>query len=180
MYELFIASLLCLCFASVGAFIVGFRNKYWILSVFVPIIALCGSFIYFSYIAVLGYPVKLEWDQLPKKITVIYFKISGKDFIDLWLIENATSRLVRLPYVEPVEDTLEGVRGTLGGGTPVTLKRVKEVAGNSSGGGGEGDGDGVDGRGGDRQGKKGNGTGGWKYIIDSFGEPIPGSFLPPK
>lgn len=175
-YELFVLSLIGLCAASIAAFISTFRNRSFLLAVFVPMIALCGSFIYFSYTAVLGYPAQMQWRELPPKITVIYFRVTGKRSITLWMLDRGTTRLVELPYYKPAEDGLEAERGTMGRGTPVTFAKDGKP-GKKGQGQGEGQGrqpgEGVDGVG-------QRGVGGWKYRVQSRGEPIPGGALPPK
>lgn len=191
MYSLFIVSLLGLCAAAIASFIAAYRLRSLILMVFVPIIATCGSFIYFSYVSVLGYPVELQWKDLPNEITVIYFHISNKESITLWLFEGEgkVTRLVRLPYEEGAEDVMEQGRERMGKGAPMTLKKSKSGKMGKPGEGEEGeggDGEGGEGEGGEgRDGEQGEGgrpgrAGGWRYKIDSFGEPIPGGALPPK
>lgn len=176
-YELFVLSLIGLCIASVAAFISAFKEKSFLLVVFVPLIALCGSFIYFSYTAVLGYPIKMEWQQMPEKFTVVYFRVKGRDTITLWILDKGTTRLIELPYSKPAENGLEGERQTMGQGIPVTFKKTGK-------GKGEGQGQGQEGQ----EGRQGEGDStvdgqnghGWKYRVHSKGEGIPGGALPPK
>jgi len=180
MFELFVLSLVGLCVAAVAAFVVALKNKSWPLALFVPLIALCGSGAYFSYVSVLGYPVETEWNKLPEKITVIYFRIQSKEKITLWLFDKDTTRIVTVPYVKPAEEGLEQGRPKMGKGIPVTYKRGGKGKGNGKGGQGNGKGRGQgQGNGKGRPGN-GNGRGGWRYKIESFGEPVPGGKLPPK
>jgi hypothetical protein len=173
-YELFVLSLIGLCIASIAAFISAFKSRSYLLGVFVPLIALCGSFIYFSYTSVLGYPAQMEWRDLPEMISVIYFRVIGKETITLWIIDKGTTRLVRLPYSKSAENGLEGERKTMGQGIPVTFKK---------GGNGKGQGEGIPGTGirgvgeGDTSGVRGHG---WEYRVKSRGDPIPDGSLPPK
>jgi len=191
MFAAFIVSLLGLCAACVASFIAAYRLRSKLLMVFVPIIATCGSFIYFSYVSVLGYPVELQWKELPSEITVIYFHIENKESITLWLFDGDTTRLVKLPYEQAGEDVLESGREKMGKGAPMTLKKTKGKGGKFDGDEGvEGDGEEGDGEGGEKgapgdgKGKKGKGgrqgQGGWRYKVESFGEAIPGGSLPPK
>ena len=181
-YALFLISLIGLCIASLAAFITAFRKRSWPLLIFAPLIAIAGSCIYFSYTSVLGYPVELTWEQLPARITVVFFKVEGKESISLWLIEGNTTRLVILPYIEPAENGLEGERGTMGQGTPVTFQAMGKKG---KGQGQPGDGQGQGGEGADgADGAEGIGPlgvgGGWRYYVISKGDPIPGTALPPK
>ena len=172
-YELFVLSLIGLCAASIAAFVAAFKEKSFLLAVFVPLIAICGSFIYFSYTSVLGYPAQMEWRDLPNKITVVYFRVVEKRTITLWIIDKGTTRLIELPYKKSAEDGLEDERGTMGQGTPVTFKKNgKKGQGQAQGAAGMGEG--VPGRDGQL------GPDGWKYRVQSRGDPIPGGTLPPK
>jgi hypothetical protein len=172
MYTLFILALLGLCVSTLAAFIIAFRRRSLALVLFVPMIAACGSAIYFSYVAVLGYPAKLEWNELPNRITVIYFRVQEEESITLWLLERERTRLVELPYREGARSALEGERMVMGRGIPTTFV--------DQGGGGKGKGKGR-GRG---KGKKGNGEEGeghgWRYRIESYGEGVPFGSMPPK
>lgn len=184
MYTLFVISLLGLCTAALASFIACYRRRSLLLVVFVPLIALCGSFLYFSYTSVAGYPVDLGWNELPEKITVIYFRVKPQQSITVWLFDGDKTRLIRLPWLKPAEDGLEAQRGKMGKGIPVTFKR----AGGGQGGEGEpGEGEGGEGNGQGRgrrgQGRPGDGQGqggGWQYKVESFGEFIPGGSMPPK
>lgn len=179
-YSLFILSLIGLCAAAIAAFIGAFRTKSRALVVFVPLIALCGSFIYFSYVSVLGFPVKMEWESMPKRITVIYFRIVEKESITLWMLKGNTTRIVELPYEKPAEEGLEKGRSTMGKGIPVTYAKKGKGKGEDGGKGGSGKGKG-DGVPGDGKGKKGKSKGyGWRYKIESKGNPIPDGSMPPK
>lgn len=192
-YVLFIVSLLGLCAASLSAFIVAFRKRSLPLLVFVPLIAFCGSFIYFSYTSVLGYPVEMEWHQLPSKISVIYFRVE-KNSITLWLLEDKNTKLVKLPYDDKAENDLEAQREKMGQGTPVNFRKLGQNGEGQDGEDGEqGEANGqTKGRSGargmaqkraaGRDSKNGDteGRGGWRYRVESYGEPIPGGTLPPK
>lgn len=182
-YSIFILSLIGLCIAAIAAFIGAFRAKSRLLVIFVPLIGLCGSLIYFSYVSVLGFPVKMEWEQLPDKITVIYFRVDGTESITLWLFEGGTTRLIELPYIEPAENSLEGERGMMGTGVPVTFERGSGQGG-AHGKGGKGKGKGKGGKGGAGNGKdsgeeEGEGHG-WRYKVRSYGIPIDGGSMTPK
>ncbi len=186
MFTAFIVSLLGLCAACIASFIAAYKLRSLLLMVFVPVIAACGSFIYFSYVSVLGYPVEMKWEQLPPEITVIYFHVSGKESITLWIFEGDTTRLVKLPFEQGGEDVLESGRPQMGKGAPMTLKKAKGRKGMMNGEGAEGEGEEGEGDGtgepGDegKDGRPGRQGGGWRYKVDSFGEPIPGGSLPPK
>ena len=173
-YALFVLSLIGLCAASIAAFVAAFKERSYLLAVFVPLIAICGSFIYFSYTSVLGYPAQMEWRELPNKITVIYFRVVEKRTITLWLIDKGSTRLVELPYNRSAENGLEGERGTMGQGTPVTFKK----SGKKGRGLGQVRGQGLRDGPMSREGQQG--SGGWKYRVQSRGDPIPGGALPPK
>lgn len=171
-YTLFILSLLSLCASSIAAFICAFKNRSFLLGIFVPLIALCGSFIYFSYTSVLGYPVHKQWDQLSDSVTVVYFRVVDKETITLWTIDGQTTRVIELPYNEPVENALEAERSILGKGIPVTFKRQGQ-----SGGQGTENTQGVE----DQEGTPSDlQPHGWRYKVESRGDPIPGGSLPPK
>lgn len=176
-YELFVLSLIGLCAASIAAFVAAFRNKSLLLAVFVPLIAICGSSIYFSYTAVLGYPVQMQWKDMPDKFTVVYFRVADKRSITLWVLDKGTTRLIELPYNKPAEDGLEGERSTMGQGTPVTFKKNAKGKGKGKGKG-QGQGEGRPGEGEPGDGERGRH--GWKYRVESKGDPIPGGALPPK
>jgi hypothetical protein len=167
----FITSLISLCVASIASFISAFTKKPLLLAIFVPLITICGSAIYFSYTSVLGYSVNMDWEQLPDKFTVIYFKVEDKTSIHLWLLEKRKTRLVTVPYMETAEDAMEGERKTMGQGTPVTFGKEK-----------------ISGKSGNRNRQRspdGNGQGkkrrpSWRYKVLSKGDPIPGTALRPK
>lgn len=170
-YTLFILSLLSLCASSIMAFISAFKNRSFLLGVFVPLIALCGSFIYFSYASVLGYPVQKEWSELPNKVTVIYFRVVEKETITLWIFDGNTTRLIELPYHRPAENVLESERKSMGQGIPVTFEKGDQAS-NKNGVAAEDEGNPTD---------TGTlGQSGWKYKVESRGDPIPGGSLPPK
>ena len=175
-YSLFILSLLSLCAASIAAFIMAFKKRSWPLIVFVPLITLCGSFIYISYTSVLGYPVQMEWKDMPSRFTVIYFRVVEKETISLWVIDKKSTRLIELQYNTRAEDGLEGERGTMGQGTPVTF--MKKGKGLGQPGEGAQGALGLGNRDGDQEGRRGQR--GWKYKVESRGDPIPGNALPPK
>jgi len=182
MFSIFIISLLGLCAAAIATFIAAFRKHSYLLVVFVPLIAICGSLAYFSYISVLGYPVRMGWNDLPKQITIIYFHVVNKETITLWLFEKDTTRLIELPYIESAEDGLEAERQKMGQGVPVTFKTKSKAKKGEKGEndseeeGTEGEGNGIKGN---KHGKKG-GRGGWQYRVESYGQFIPGGSLPPK
>lgn len=167
-YSLFVLSLLCLCAVSIAAFVCAFKSRSFLLGVFVPLIALCGSFIYFSYTSVLGYPVQKEWRELPNQVTVIYFRVVEKETITLWVMDDKTTRLIELPYYSPAEEALEGEREAMGQGIPVTFKKDGKATGTSGN------------RGHTTEGLEGTGRPGWGYKVESRGDPIPGGKLPPK
>ena len=182
MFSLFILSLLGLCAAAIATFIITFRRHSFLLLVFVPLIAVCGSFIYFSYISVLGYPVSMKWEEMPKEITVIFFRVANNESIVLWLFDGSKTRLVELPYAKPAEDGLEAEREKMGEGTPVTFKTKSKGKGQKGEGEpGEGEGEGMqgDGQPGDQKEAK-QGRPGWRYKVESYGDPNSGGKLPPK
>jgi hypothetical protein len=188
MFTIFCLSLIGLCLAALVSFISGFRRRSKTLVLFVPIIALCGSIIYSEYVNVLGYPVELDWDQLDQRITIIYFRVEKKKSIDLWLYEERTTRLVRLPYLQPAEDALEGQRRQMGRGAPATFVKRSDSGLGEPNKGRPGQGKGAKGKGrrgqslkGNRRGRKGLlRDGGWLYKIESHGFAIPSGNLPPK
>jgi hypothetical protein len=180
MFTAFCLSLLGLCITSIVAFIVAFKRRSKFLVVFVPVIAICGSLIYTSYMSVLGYPAEMRWEELPDKITVIYFRIEKKELITLWLYEDGDTRLIELPYKEAAEDGLEAQRRVMGRGYPVKYKRLAKGQGNKKPGRNSVT---EDGRGTNSEGRNGRrlrGSGGWQYRVESYGLPIPGGSLPPK
>jgi len=181
-YTIFILSLVGLCASSLVTFITAYRKRPLPLLVFVPLIALCGSSLYTSYHAILGYPVQMEWNQLPDKITVVYFRITGET-ISIWVLDGSTTRLVQLPFSKETQEAMEGERPVMGRGIPVTFKKVQGGARADGKKGGDGDDEDGDDSDGDPNGKRGKhgkrGRGGWHYKVDSYGDPIRGS-MPPK
>jgi len=177
MYVLFILSLIGLCAASLMAFIVSYRKNPLLLAATVPMIALCGSLCYFSYQSVIGYPMQTQWKNLPDKITVIFFRVVGKETISIWLLEeDDNTRVIDLPYMEQAEDGLEGGRKKMGQGIPATFERPGKGEGKpGEGKPGEGEPGGEPGEGKDDKDRKG-----WRYKIKSYGDGFPGGSLPPK
>jgi len=177
---IFIGSLLFLCACCLASFIYSFTKKPWILCLMVPLIALSGSAVYFSYQSVLGYPIEMSWQQLPNKFTVIFFKIKNKKTIDLWLLNEKSTRLVTLPYNKQAEKTLEAERKTMATGKPVTITKSKEA---TSGQKGNGVKNGKRNKAG-KMGKMGSGKAGshgWNYRVESRGQMmIPGKDMPRK
>jgi hypothetical protein len=174
-YTIFILSLIGLCISSLVTFITAYRKRPLPLLIFVPLIALCGSSLYTSYHAILGYPVQMEWNQLPNKITVVYFRVTGET-LSLWLLDGDTTRLVHLPFSKSTQETMEAQRSVMGRGTPVTFKKTR----NGTGADGKADEDDDEGDPNNKKGKHGKRGGkGWRYKVDSYGDPIRGS-LPPK
>lgn len=183
MCVLFVLSLLFLSLVAIATFVDAFRKRSMILVVFVPLIASAGSFVYMSYVSVLGYPVEMKWDQLPDKITVIYFKVEKQESISLWIFDEDDTRLVKLPYIETGENALEKERGKMGQGIPVTFTADKSGQEGRQGGG---DANGAPGDGIPGQERQSGETGedgmssGWKYRVESYGDPIPSGALPCK
>lgn len=180
---LFLISLLGLCLASIVVFATTFKRRSVLLAVVVPLIALCGSSIYFSYGTVLGYPVQMTWQQMPNKFTTIFFHIEGKETVTLWVLENNATRLIELPYEEKAENALEGERSKMGRGIPVTFTSEERGEWKDIDGSAELT---VGALGPERKGEGGDGetnassrNRGWRYKVSSYGNPIPGS-LPPK
>lgn len=170
-YTVFILSLISLCVASLTAFVSSLRRRSLELLIFVPLIALSGSLIYFSYHEVLGFPVQRTWEKMGKRFTVIFFRIKEKESITLWTMEKNKTRLVELPHLEAAEEAMEKQRAIMGKGIPVTFLRQDGKMSRDAGAGAE--------PGGLEDGDSG-GQGGWNYIIESKGNPIPGTDLPPK
>jgi len=119
----------------------------------------------------------MEWNQLPDKITVVYFRVTGET-ISIWVIDGSTTRLIQLPFSRNTQEAMESQRPVMGRGIPVTFKKVRDGA-KVDGEEGDGDEEGNDGPDG-KKGKRGKkGRRGWHYKVDSYGDPIRGS-LPPK
>ena len=146
-------SVVSLAFVALLAFVIAFRNSRWTLVVLVPTIVLTGILGISSYKSLLGYPVNLQWSDLPGEWTVLFFRVEGKANITLWLIDGNTTRLIELPYKEKAEEALQGQKYIMGKGIPVTFGEKKEDKNN------EGE--------------------GWNYKVESYGDPIEGR-LPNK
>lgn len=172
-------SLLILFASALSVFLYTFSRKPWTLAICVPILAVSGSVAYFSHQAVIGYPVEMTWEELPKEFTVVFFKVENKQRVYLWLLEGSKKRLVRLPYAKTAEDAMERQRPQMGRGTPVTFEKTEKQGNGEGKGKGKGKGkNGKPGKPGDGKGKQG--TGQFEYRAKSFGDPIPGNTLPPK
>lgn len=172
MFAALTISLVGLCFAVLATYIIGNRRREVLLLVGVPILSVMSALVYFSYMSALGYPVEATWEQMPDRISVIYFRVEGQEKITLWMFDQGETRIMRLPFSKGAEDTLEGIRKVVGAGIPVTLKRKQkglELPGDE-----EGEGEGDPSKAGKR-GKKG-----WDYEVQSLGDPIDGDGMPPK
>lgn len=158
-------SFVILMFVALFSFVISFNNYRWTLAILVPIILCAGAMGVSSYKALLGYPVSLEWEQLPEKWTVVFFRVEDKTTISLWLLQKDTTRLVKLPYRKPAEEALEAEKPKMGKGIPVTFGEKK-------------DGDEKNGESGENNLGESN-KNGWKYKVQSYGDPIKGK-LPIK
>ncbi len=154
--ELFLAaSIISLMFITVFSLVITFYNTRWVLIFMIPLVIAIGMVGITSYKSMLGYPVNIEWHQMPNKWTAIFFRVKDKDSISIWLLENKTTRLVKLPYIKKAQDALEAEKKKMGSGTPVTFGKNKKSS------------------------KGGKGVDGWKYGVKSYGDPIRG-ILPKK
>ncbi|MCK5600457.1 hypothetical protein KAR91_01220 [Candidatus Pacearchaeota archaeon] len=162
------SSFVILMFVALFSFIISFHKARWTLAILAPILLCAGVMGFNSYKALLGYPVSLEWEQLPERWTVIFFRVEDKTTISLWLLQNNTTRLVKLPYVEQAKEVLEGEKPTMGRGVPVTFGKKGEGDENSEGNPGEESTDPNEQK-----------DGGWNYKVQSYGDPIEGK-LPGK
>lgn len=151
-----------------------------LLSIVVPCIVFICCLTFFTYKSILGDPIDMTMSELPDKITVVFFKVNGKDDIELWLTNNGKSQLVKITYDEGAEDALHDERGKMAEGIPVTfeLKGKAEGEGSENGEGTEG-GEGEEGQGLEGSGEQA-GNLGWKYKVESYGEPVLPGRLPPK
>jgi len=171
MFSTFGVALVVLGLVVLACLIQAFNTEKLVLVLFVPVIAIAAANCYISYDDLLGYPVELEWNELPSTITVIYFDLDHDVSITLFLKEDDTTRIVQLPWLDAAEDALEGERESMGDGEPSTFETT---GGQGEGEGGEGDGDG------DGEGGGGDGGGGWNYQIQSRGSVVVPGTLPPK
>lgn len=175
-FIIFLISLIFLCVSSFISFLIAARAKSKFLCIFAPLIILAGSFIYFTYISVLGYPIQKSWENIPDTFTVIFYRVYNKEKISLWLLDRDSqkSRIVEVPYNEKAEEKLREARKNMAMGSPVTF--FKEKTGIPVEGTAKQKGDNKEGS----QKNKEKSNGGWLYEIKSIGIVIPGDSLPPK
>lgn len=166
-------SIVGLLFVTLISFVLMAKETRWTLAILVPVLLASGVLGVMTHKSLLGYPVKMEWEEMPEEWTVIFFHVEGKRTITLWLLLDDTTRLVQLPYVEQAEEAMQQQKPIMGQGIPVTFgeKQAQDGEGESQGGG---DGDGEEGQEGDQAGQS------WGYKVQSYGDPIDSGKLPAK
>lgn len=161
-------SIVGLLFVTLISFVLMAKETRWTLAILVPVLLASGVLGVMTHKSLLGYPVKMEWEEMPEEWTAIFFRVEGKTTITLWLLENETTRLVQLPYMDGAENALQAQKPIMGQGIPVTF-------GEEEGGPGQ------SGIGEEQEGEQSEGEAGqgWSYSVSSYGDPIRGK-LPEK
>lgn len=139
---------------SLTSFVIAFKNTKWTLVILVPAITAVSCFTVYSYKDLMGLPVNAKWEDLPKEIRIVFFKVENKDKILIWVEENRSSKLYRVENTKEAKDMLVQNKKSMKSGGVMTLVKIKKSEEESA-------------------------VKGFPYKFKSIGEVVPGS-LPPK